>query len=105
MEETLLQVGQKLKAQSDHIQIALIGFRSKDEDPQVDVNGNRLSDVYLDTGQMRALVVLNFLQNRALLPADIFSIRSQDTLAAPFPNDTQENQLRNRTVILWITRK
>jgi hypothetical protein len=61
--------------------------------------------MYLDTGQMRALVVLNFLQNRMLLPAEIFSIRSQDTAAAPFPNDTLENQLRNRTVILLISRK
>jgi flagellar motor protein MotB len=85
------EISLQLKPYASEIQISITGTASSDE-----------QSTSFDLGLARAVIVLNYLLNTSQLPDDILSIKPQGTLPLPFPNDSAENRLRNRTVTLTI---
>lgn len=54
-------------------------------------------------GLQRAVTVIDYLRLKGRLPAKMFKASSVGELHSLFPNDTLDNQLRNRTVVIRIT--
>lgn len=54
-------------------------------------------------GLQRAVTVIDYLRLKGQLPAKMFKASSVGELYSLFPNDTLDNQLRNRTVVIRIT--
>ncbi|MEJ5201077.1 MAG: tetratricopeptide repeat protein [Anaerolineales bacterium] len=53
----------------------------------------------------RALAVVKHITLTSQIPASVFSIRDAGDLPAPYPNNSYENRMRNRTVMLIITKR
>lgn len=54
-------------------------------------------------GLQRAVTVIDYLRLKGQLPAEMFKATSVGELHSLYPNDTLDNQLRNRTVVIKIT--
>lgn len=54
-------------------------------------------------GMQRAVTVIEYLRLKGQLPAKMFKASSVGELHSLYPNDTPENQMRNRTVVIRIT--
>ena len=54
-------------------------------------------------GMARAMKVVELLRAGGGLPADIFVLEGRDEKDSPHPNDTPQNKMRNRTVIVQIS--
>lgn len=54
-------------------------------------------------GMQRAVTVIDYLRFKGQLPAKMFKASSVGELHSLYPNDTPENQMRNRTVVIRIT--
>lgn len=54
-------------------------------------------------GLQRAVTVIDYLRLKGQLPAKMFKASSVGELHSLYPNDTLDNQLRNRTVVIKIT--
>ncbi len=68
----------------------------------------RTSETYPDNealGMARARAVTDLLERRHRLPKDSLHATSAGDRDPPFPNDTPENQRKNRTVVLILERK
>ena len=62
--------------------------------------------VYQDNislGMQRAVTVIDYLRLKGQLPAKMFKASSVGEQQAIYPNDTPNNRLRNRTVVIRIT--
>ena len=55
-------------------------------------------------GIERACVVMECMKNTTQIPAKAFVIRSFGEADPPFPNDSLENKIRNRTVTIRISK-
>ncbi|NLW48850.1 MAG: OmpA family protein [Firmicutes bacterium] len=53
-------------------------------------------------GMQRAVTVIDYLRLKGQLPAKMFKASSVGELHSPYPNDTPDNQMRNRTVVIRI---
>lgn len=53
-------------------------------------------------GMQRAVTVIDYLRLKGQLPAKMFKASSVGELHPPYPNDTPDNQMRNRTVVIRI---
>lgn len=56
-------------------------------------------------GMARAMQVVEYLRSIMPLPPTMFSVSGMGAWSPPYPNDTQENRARNRTVTINITRR
>lgn len=54
-------------------------------------------------GMQRAVTVIEYLRLKGQLPAKMFKASSVGELHSLYPNDTPDNRMRNRTVVIRIT--
>jgi flagellar motor protein MotB len=54
-------------------------------------------------GMQRAVTVIDYLRLKGQLPAKMFKASSVGELHSLYPNDTPDNQMRNRTVVIRFT--
>lgn len=57
----------------------------------------------ISLGMQRAVTVIDYLRLKGELSAKMFKASSVGELHSLYPNDTPDNQMRNRTVVLRIT--
>lgn len=88
--EALKEIGYKLEPYAGQIQLEIYGFTDDTEK----------SLQYLEI--QRALAVMKYLTSTTQLPADIFSLRSSNGMPAPYPNNSLQNRMKNRTALLII---
>lgn len=58
----------------------------------------------ISLGMQRAVTVIDYLRLKGQLPAKMFKASSVGEQQAIYPNDTPNNRLRNRTVVIRITK-
>jgi flagellar motor protein MotB len=87
----LKELGLQLAPWAGDIKIRVIGFTDETEKKQSEL------------AYMRAARVIETLTDSSGLPEKIFLIGPSETIQAPYPGNTLENRLKNRTVILIIT--
>ena len=95
--QLLTLLGGRLKGYVGDISVRVIGHT--DDIPMPEGRG------YLDNeslGLGRAVAVINRLRASAELPASMFQVATVGGTHAPYPNDTQDNRLRNRTASIYI---
>jgi outer membrane protein OmpA-like peptidoglycan-associated protein len=89
--ETLREVGAQLEPWASKIEIQVVGFTDATEKGQSELS------------YLRSYKVIEALTDNSTLPETIFLIAPSGIRPSPYPNDTVENRLKNRTVILIIT--
>jgi flagellar motor protein MotB len=80
------------------IQVTVVGFSDSSPMP-------KNSTSYLDNSSLalaRSVAVVEILRSNATLPSGMFSLSGLGETATPFTNDSRNNRLRNRTVVLKI---
>ena len=90
--QTLSDLAYQLEPFVGQIEIAVYGFTDDIEQTAT------LLDI------QRALAVVKHITSTSQIPASTFVIRDAGDLPAPYPNNSPSNRMRNRTVILIITR-
>ncbi len=97
--KTLLsQLGEQLRPHASYISIRIVGHTDN-----LPVTKGWLYRDNAALGMARAVTVANFLSRNAGLPMNIFLLQSAGKSQPPYPNDTSENRLRNRTVVIYIS--
>jgi type VI secretion system protein ImpK len=96
--ERLTGLGRQLMPQAGRISVEIIGHTNNVPIPA----GHSIQD-NAALGMNRARAVADHMSNTALLPYRMLSLRSAADEETPYPNDTQANRLRNRTVVIRIT--
>jgi flagellar motor protein MotB len=95
---TLTALGRQLESHVGRINVSVVGHT--DDVPLL------LGQTYRDNvalGLARAMAVVNHLRATTNLPSNLFSISSFGESLPPYPNDTPDNRLRNRTVVIRIS--
>jgi hypothetical protein len=93
----LARLGRQLESVADRIVIIVAGHTDNEPVPH-----NREYADNVDLGYLRAEAVVEHLAATAALPRHIFSALGLGERNAPFPNDSEENRARNRTVVITI---
>jgi flagellar motor protein MotB len=97
---TLDSLGQQLRPLIDSNIVNVQGHTS---DARLRSKGNFQDNAAL--GLARAVVVIEYLRSSQQLPAKTFIATTSDETESPYPNDSQENRLRNQTVTIRIAKK
>lgn len=93
----LTALGKVLEAHTADIKVHVVGHTDdRTLSPGAMYNDN------VDLGLERAAAVVSFLRRNSLLPFHLFSLTSGGEFDPPFPNDSRENQARNRTVTIQL---
>ncbi len=90
--------GRKLEPYVGKIAVEVIGYT---DDRPLPAGGRYRDNFALGLG--RAVAVVEHLRATSDLPARLFQVRSAGESQAPYANDTPENRLRNRTVVIRIS--
>lgn len=98
--EAIIAIGKVLEPYANEITVSVVGYANNLPIPP----GHRYID-NIGLGLARATAVVNFLRVEGGLPFSILSGRSFGEFNTPFPNDTSQNQAKNRTVIIEIKRQ
>ena len=96
----LFRLARQLEPHAPQISIRMTGFTDSTAMP---ANGRYIDNAAL--GMARALRVVEYMRSTSRLPAEVFSLEGQGTTGAPYPNDSSENRLRNRTVVMRVSSK
>lgn len=94
----LTALGRQLEPHIGRVSVHVVGFTDDVPMPA--------GDDYRDNtalGMDRSVAVVEHLRATAGLPANMFAVSSTGESGAPYPNDTQDNRIRNRTVVLKIS--
>jgi type VI secretion system protein ImpK len=94
----LKTLGRQLQAFTGQVKLYITGCSDDTPIPP----GRQFRD-NIALGLARAAAVAEYLRENTQLPANMFFISSAGGSAAPYPNNTQENRLKNRTVIMRIS--
>jgi len=98
-EKQLTEIGRQLLSEVGDFEIEIIGHTDNTPVP----TGWIYEDNY-SVGIERACVVMKCMKNTTQIPAKAFVIRSFGETDPPFPNDSLENKIRNRTVTIRISK-
>ncbi len=112
-EEGLFRFAARLKPEAKDI-LSTFGLQLKPYAGRIAVSVTGCTDlkpipdgwIYPDDaalGMARAVAVVNHLRSKSGLLPSMFTLKSAVDASAPYPNDTKENMLRNRTVIISIS--
>jgi len=93
--EILTELGQQLEPYVGEISIIVVGYTD-------DLEQNESPD-YLILSMYRAVEVVDHIVTTTQLPGSIFMLQLLEDRPAPYPNDSDANRARNRTVVLIIT--
>jgi len=93
----LSELGRQMIPHAARISVRVIGYT---DDIPMPHNSTYRDNTSL--GMARAATVAEYLRNNAGLPPDLFLLQSAGASGAPYPNDTRENRLRDRTVVIHI---
>ena len=94
---TLGNLAKCLKPLDSKISIHLIGITDN-----IPVPTGRFYRNNTSLGMARASAVMDYLNAEGGIPAGVFSLGSDENGQRPYTNDTLENKLRNRSVIIQI---
>jgi flagellar motor protein MotB len=98
-ENLIAALGKALEPYAEDISICVVGHTN-----DLPVAPGRAYRDNTSLGLARALKVIEVFRSTTTLPAGIFSVKASDESQAPYPNDTDENRAKNRTVILQISK-
>ncbi|MGM0582681.1 MAG: hypothetical protein ACQETL_18535 [Bacteroidota bacterium] len=98
--ETIHQLSKVLSPFAGKINVKIIG--SSDDIP---VTNNKRFQNNEELSLSRAKVVYDIINGESKIPREDLSIGSLSALNSVYPNDSPENRLKNRTVIINITQK
>jgi type VI secretion system protein ImpK len=98
--QTLDALARQLEPQAALILLTVVGHA----DPEPLPHGAVFSDNSA-LALARAAVVANSLRGSAHLPSDMVLAQGLGDQGAPYPNDSRENRLKNRTVVVTIQRR
>lgn len=98
--QTLDALARQLEPQAARILLTVAGYA----DPEPLPDGAVFSDNSA-LALARATVVASFLRGSAHLPSDMVLAQGLGDQGAPYPTDSRENRLKNRTVVLRIQRR
>jgi type VI secretion system protein ImpK len=93
----LSALGRQLKPHASQISVKVIGCTDNKPVPDGWIFRDNIA-----LGMARAIAVIDYLRGKKELPATIFTVQTGGDSYTPYPNDTPENMLRNRTVIIRI---
>lgn len=96
--EQIKVVGRALEPYAAEISVSVIGHSDDLAMPA----GRRYGD-NISLGMARAMAVIGILRQDGGLPSAILSARSDGEFKTPFPNDSPENRMRNRTVVISVS--
>lgn len=94
----LTRLAQQLEPHAGRILIRVVGFSDSVPMP---ARGRYVDNATLAMG--RALRVVEYMRRTSRLPAEMFSLEGHGETSAPYPNDSSENRLRNRTVVMRVS--
>ncbi len=96
-EKQLAEIGRQLLSEGRDFEIEIIGHTDNTPVP----SGWIYEDNY-SVGVERAYTVMKYMKNTTQIPSEAFTIRSFGETNPPFPNDSLENKIRNRTATIRI---
>jgi flagellar motor protein MotB len=96
-EETLSILAQQIKPHASQITVLVIGCTDASPVPEGWVFPDNVA-----LGMARAVAVVDFLRGREGFPPTMFMVQSGGAEGAPYPNDTEDEMLRNRTAVIRI---
>lgn len=95
---TLSALAKKLEGHSEETSIQILGFT----DDLLPSSGKSSDNATL--ALRRAVVVAEYLRRNSKLPLRVITVGYGDTTQTPFPNDSSEHRLMNRSVIVRVAR-
>jgi flagellar motor protein MotB len=99
-EDTLSVLAQQIKPHASQVTVLVIGCTDASPVPEGWIFPDNVA-----LGTARAVAVVDFLRGREGFPPTMFMVQSAGAEGAPYPNDTPENMLRNRTAIIRILQR